>query len=98
MTETNHNQSTPAFLTPTEVAEHLQISLNAVYNLIHRGALRAADLSRAGQAGGRGLYRIKPRWVEEFLEGRVAQPPVAVPRRSHRRRTLGPVPPNYTGL
>jgi excisionase family DNA binding protein len=101
MTESKFIRSTPVFLTPADVARQLNVSLNAVYNLIREGALRAVNLSPAGKSGERGFYRIRPTWLEDFLEQRGTTPAPAAKRAGlarRRRRSFDTLPPNYTGL
>ncbi|MFF1880188.1 helix-turn-helix domain-containing protein [Pseudarthrobacter sp. NPDC058196] len=51
----------PRFLTPTQVAEELNVKPNQVHALIKAGDLRAF------QVGGRGMWRIGRQDVEDFI-------------------------------
>ncbi len=61
-----HNGFMPRFLTLADVAEQLQISAAACYNLVHSGELPAF------QIGGRGQWRVDEARFEEFIEARHA--------------------------
>ena len=50
------------FLTPSQVAEELNVKPNQVYALIKAGELRAL------QVGGRGMWRIGRQDVEDYIE------------------------------
>lgn len=51
----------PRFLTPTQVAEELNVKPNQVHALIKAGKLRAF------QVGGRGMWRIGRQYVEDYI-------------------------------
>ncbi|MEW1810473.1 helix-turn-helix domain-containing protein [Pseudarthrobacter phenanthrenivorans] len=51
----------PRFLTPTQVAEELNVKPNQVHALIKAGYLRAF------QVGGRGMWRIGRQDVEDYI-------------------------------
>lgn len=50
------------FLTPSQVAEELNVKPNQVHALIKAGELRAL------QVGGRGMWRIGRQDVEDYIE------------------------------
>ena len=50
----------PKLYTIVDVAKILQISERTVYEYIYSGKLRAAKVA--------GRWRIKPEWVEEFVD------------------------------
>jgi excisionase family DNA binding protein len=76
----------PRFLTLADVAEQLQISAAACYQLVHSGELPAF------QIGGRGQWRVDEAKFEQFIEDRhsaaramlasenAAQPAAKLPR------------------
>ncbi|WP_324644849.1 helix-turn-helix domain-containing protein [Pseudarthrobacter sp. LT1] len=51
----------PRFLTPTQVADELNVKPNQVHALIKAGELRAF------QVGGRGMWRIGRQDVEDYI-------------------------------
>lgn len=51
----------PRFLTPTQVAEELNVKPNQVHALIKAGGLRAL------QVGGRGMWRIGRQDLEDYI-------------------------------
>lgn len=51
----------PRFLTPTQVADELNVKPNQVHALIKAGELRAL------QIGGRGLWRIDRKDLEDYI-------------------------------
>lgn len=57
----------PRFLTLTDVAEQLQVSISAVRNLVKSGELKAIQL------GGRGLWRVEVSALEEFIDEQYRQ-------------------------
>jgi len=68
----------PALLTPSQVAEHVQVSTKTVLRAIARQDLRAAQIGRSR------AWRIRPEDVEAWLEARANRPrqdSVAPPRR-----------------
>jgi excisionase family DNA binding protein len=57
-----HRTSGPVWLTAAQVAEQLQCGIKTVYRAVKRGKLRGAQID------GRGDYRFKQEWVDQFLE------------------------------
>lgn len=55
------DEAKPRFLTPTQVAEVLNVKPNQVHALIKAGELRAF------QVGGRGMWRIGRQDVEDYI-------------------------------
>lgn len=86
MTESNHNSTAPAILTPRHVARELGISLTAVYALIQSGDLPALDVAPTSGKGDKHTYRIRPAWLDEFMSKRVIQPSRPEPRSAAPRR------------
>lgn len=74
-------------LTPKEVALACRVSEKTVYRAIATEELRAARL------GDRGAYRIRPEWVEDWVENRAGKraPPArrAAPPRARGHRSKG---------
>lgn len=58
-------------LTLRQVAGELNISLNAVYNLIYSDNLRAVNLAPTNKPGDRRFWRVPRRCLTEFLEARL---------------------------
>lgn len=85
-------------LTLRQVAGELNISLNAVYNLIYSDNLRAVNLAPTNKPGDRRFWRVPRRCLAEFLEARLTPDKRAVTERPARRRVRGMVIPNYLGL
>lgn len=56
------NEHTAIWLTTTEVAQQVKVNVKVIYRAIKRGKLRAAKID------GRGDYRFKPQWVEDWVE------------------------------
>lgn len=56
------DEPTPRFLTPTQVAEELNVKPNQVHALIKAGELRAF------QVGGRGMWRIGRQDLEDYID------------------------------
>jgi excisionase family DNA binding protein len=52
----------PVWLTVEQAAARAQISLRTVYYEVNAGRLRAA------RVGGRRAIRIKPEWIDEYME------------------------------
>jgi excisionase family DNA binding protein len=67
-------------LTVRQVAAQCQVSPKTVYRAILRGDLRAAPLGRAG------AYRIRPEWVEAWIDGQSLE----VDRDAHAPEALLP--------
>lgn len=53
----------PVWLTKQEAADRARVSVDTLERAIRRGELRAG--------GSPGLVRIKPEWVDEWIESRV---------------------------
>lgn len=69
-------------LTTVEVAKHLQLHPKTVERAIRRGELRAWRPSAAGP------WRIRPEWVDDWIEALATRRP-AVRLRGEEIRTLG---------
>jgi excisionase family DNA binding protein len=82
MKKQNQTDGTLSMLTPQQVAGELGISVGAVYNLIHAGTLPAVDLATKG----RGCYRVKRQWLDEFLDRR--RVPSVAPVRRREKKTV----------
>ncbi len=93
MTESNHNQTAPAYLRPQQVKQELQISLSAVYNLIRSGDLEAIDVAPSRSRQGHPHYRIPRASLEAFLARRGGVRPEQPAARPRRRRSLTPLRP-----
>lgn len=65
-------RSPEAFLTPATVAAELNVSLHAVYNLIRAGDIQAVNVAPSGNPGGKGYWRIRRQWVEDFIGRRLS--------------------------
>lgn len=74
----------PAALTVREVAELLGIRQHSVLALIHKGELRAFDVSL--ERGGKPRWRIARDELDSFMTRRTHQ--AAPPRRRHRSRSI----------
>lgn len=72
-----------AWLAIEDVAEELQVSRDTIERLIAAGKLRAAPMTTSEGDGTRRMYRIKPEWLEEFLNSLAPKKP---PSRSSVRR------------
>lgn len=59
--------STPRFLTLTDVAEVLNISVNQVQALVRRGDLPAVKI------GGRGVWRVEAVELENYIQRMYAE-------------------------
>lgn len=99
----NRNETIDSFLTPAMVAVELNISLSAVYNLIRHGDLQALNLTPGDTAAGRGFYRIRRQWIEDFVARRIARATPETPQvertRQRARRSPGPeIIQNHLGL
>ena len=71
-TENRARKSPEAFLTPATVAAELNVSLHAVYNLIRAGDIQAVNVAPSGNPGGKGCWRIRRQWVEDFIGRRLS--------------------------
>ena len=75
---------TRPWLTPIEISRELNIGEVKVLGFIHRGELRAVDVSTS--RGERPRWRISRSDLQRFLDGRACAPSVPAPK---RRRTAG---------
>jgi len=66
------SRSPDSFLTPANVAEELNVSLHAVYNLIRAGDIQAVNVAPSDNPGGKGCWRIRRQWVDDFISYRLA--------------------------
>jgi hypothetical protein len=66
------SRSPEAFLTPANVATELNVSLHAVYNLIRAGDIQAVNVAPSGNPGGKGCWRIRRQWMEDFIGRRIS--------------------------
>jgi hypothetical protein len=73
----------PAFLTTRDVAAHLAVDVEQVLGFIHRGDLRAIDVS--ARRGRRPRWRIRDEDLELFLAARAAIPQRAETRKRRRK-------------
>ena len=86
--DTTASNGPPALLTVTQVAEQLETSDKTVTRAIEHGHLEAVDISeRSTGLKHRANYRVRPEWVDEYIETRRV-PPV-VPKRSRRSSRNG---------
>lgn len=63
----------PRFLTTTQVAEMLAVTVDKIVDLIHSGQLPAVNV--ALQRGGKARWRISATDLENFLATRRSSPP-----------------------
>lgn len=66
------SRSPGSFLTPANVAAELNVSLHAVYNLIRTGDIQAVNVAPSGNPGGKGCWRIRRQWMEDFIGRRLS--------------------------
>jgi hypothetical protein len=66
------SRSREFFLTPANVAAELNVSLHAVYNLIRTGDIQAVNVAPSDNPGGKGCWRIRRQWVDDFIGQRLA--------------------------
>lgn len=66
------SRSPEAFLTPANVTAELNVSLHAVYNLIRAGDIQAVNVAPSGNPGGKGCWRIRRQWMEDFIGRRLS--------------------------
>lgn len=69
-------------LTPPQVAKRLGVTHDKILVWIHRGEMRAVDVSTT--RGGRPRYRVSEEDLEDFLDRRAVTPPPSKQRRSRR--------------
>jgi excisionase family DNA binding protein len=68
-------------LTPKEAAKILEISPQQLYRLINLGKLPAVNIGSRT----RGIYRINPSQLDEFMRGTSQAPEAAAPASKRRR-------------
>jgi excisionase family DNA binding protein len=71
-----------AYFTPREVSALLKMDVDSVRSLIHKGSLRAFDVSTGR---GRRTWRIPSQALDDFLNGRVSR---RAPRPERRRQPM----------
>jgi excisionase family DNA binding protein len=78
--------ATPPYLSTSQVAERLAVSLDLVGDLIRRGALEAIDVSPPGSK--RATYRISAEAMAEYERNRRVVPLVVQTPVTRRKRKL----------
>jgi excisionase family DNA binding protein len=78
------DQPSPTVLTLQQVASRLQISVSQVVTLVDAGKLRAFN---TGTKTRREL-RIKPEWIDEFVEQSTVEPPRKMTRPKEAKREI----------
>src|SRR5262245_46356782 len=84
-----HAGNRGAYLTPREVAKLLRVSPEKALGWVHRGELRAVNVSDRA----RPRYRVSQDDLAAFLKGREVQPQPVRPRQQRQEPERGPLDP-----